>query len=216
MVETATTGGRALRKEQTRQRIAENAMRLFARDGFDAVTVAEVARAAGVTEKTVFNHFETKEDLVYSEDTAFRTALLESVRARSARASVLDAAERFFLDRYRRLEFDPAVRRRASVFATLVVASPALQAREHLIHARYAEALSELIATEQGATPDDIRPRLTAEALLAVHRESIAAIRRAILTEVPDAELAAHAVTTASRGFDLLARGLRRYAAKRG
>jgi AcrR family transcriptional regulator len=43
-------------------------MRLFARDGFDAVTVAEVARAAGVTEKTVFNHFETKEDLVYSED----------------------------------------------------------------------------------------------------------------------------------------------------
>ena len=68
-------GVRELKKRETRRRIAETALRLFAGRGFDAVTVAEVARAAGVTEKTVFNHFETKEDLVYSEDRAFEAEL---------------------------------------------------------------------------------------------------------------------------------------------
>ena len=48
---------------QTRARIAEVAARLFLDRGFDAVTVAEVARVAGVSSVTVFNHFPRKEDL---------------------------------------------------------------------------------------------------------------------------------------------------------
>jgi AcrR family transcriptional regulator len=48
---------------QTRARIAEVAARLFLDRGFDAVTVAEVAREAGVSSVTVFNHFPRKEDL---------------------------------------------------------------------------------------------------------------------------------------------------------
>jgi AcrR family transcriptional regulator len=47
-------GLRERKKEQTRQLIADTARRLFAERGFEAVTVAEVARAAGVAEKTVF------------------------------------------------------------------------------------------------------------------------------------------------------------------
>ena len=215
MVEPVVAGRRELRKQETRERIAETALRMFARRGFDSVTVAQIAQAAGVTEKTVFNHFRTKEDLVYSEDVAFEAALLDSVRTRPPREPVLEAAKRFFLDRYRRLEFDPASRRQARTFAMLVAASPALEARERQIHARYADALCDLITTEQRAVPNDIRPRITAEALIVVHRESIAAMRNAILEDVSDAELASRAVATARNGFDLLARGLGRYASVR-
>ena len=46
-------------------------MRLFLERGFDQVSVAEVARAADVSEATVFNYFPTKEDLVYERMDAF-------------------------------------------------------------------------------------------------------------------------------------------------
>ena len=58
-------GLRELKKEQTRQLIADTAWRLFADRGFDRVTVAEIAREAQVAEATVFNYFPTKEDLFY-------------------------------------------------------------------------------------------------------------------------------------------------------
>ncbi len=48
---------------QTLARIAQVAAGLFLERGFDEVTVAEVARAAGVSSVTVFNHFPRKEDL---------------------------------------------------------------------------------------------------------------------------------------------------------
>lgn len=48
---------------QTRARILEVANRLFFERGYEAVTVAEIAREAGVSRVTVFNHFPRKEDL---------------------------------------------------------------------------------------------------------------------------------------------------------
>jgi AcrR family transcriptional regulator len=58
MPRTAERGG-----PETRARIREVANRMFLERGYDAVTVAEVAREAGVSSVTVFNHFARKEDL---------------------------------------------------------------------------------------------------------------------------------------------------------
>src|SRR5215213_6842530 len=90
-------GLRERKKQQTRQRIQEGAIELFAARGFDKVPVAEIARAADVSEATVFNYFPTKEDLVYEGMEAFENALIDAVRDRPDGTSVLSAYRDFVL-----------------------------------------------------------------------------------------------------------------------
>src|SRR3954452_16195921 len=98
---TDVRGGlRERKKEATRRLIAATARRLFSERGFDGVTVAEIARAADVAEKTVFNYFPTKEDLFYSRLEAFEEELLEAVRDRAPDESI-SAAFRTFIMRQR-------------------------------------------------------------------------------------------------------------------
>jgi len=75
-------GRRERKKQQTRQHIAETARRLFAERGFEAVTVAEVARAADVAEQTVYNYFPTKERLVTDRDEQIQDRVCDLVRSR--------------------------------------------------------------------------------------------------------------------------------------
>src|SRR5438046_6742752 len=88
---TAEPGLRERKKQQTHQAIAEAAQQLFAKRGFEAVTVAEVAAAADVSEATVFNYFPTKEDLFYSGLESFEEELLSAIREREPGESVLAA-----------------------------------------------------------------------------------------------------------------------------
>ena len=60
---TARGGRRAARKEALRQRIVTAALDLFQSRGFDATTTRQIARRARVAEGTIFNYFETKEDI---------------------------------------------------------------------------------------------------------------------------------------------------------
>ena len=53
----AEQGLRERKKQATRRMISDVATGLFVRRGFDAVTVAEIADAAGVSKMTVFNYF---------------------------------------------------------------------------------------------------------------------------------------------------------------
>ena len=57
-------GLRERKKRLMRQQLSDTATRMFVERGFDAVRVSEVAEACGVSEKTVFNYFPTKESLV--------------------------------------------------------------------------------------------------------------------------------------------------------
>src|SRR5947208_16634885 len=88
-------GLRERKKQRTRELIEATARQLFAERGFEAVPVAEIARAADVSEATVFNYFPTKEDLFYSRLEAFEEELLSSIRDRAPGESVLSAVGSF-------------------------------------------------------------------------------------------------------------------------
>ncbi|MFI5933687.1 TetR/AcrR family transcriptional regulator [Actinoplanes sp. NPDC051494] len=82
---------------QTRARISQIATQLFLDQGFDAVTVAAVARAAGVSTVTVFKHFPRKEDLLLDRAEDAMQMLRSAVRDRPAGTDVLDSLEALML-----------------------------------------------------------------------------------------------------------------------
>jgi AcrR family transcriptional regulator len=75
-------GRRDRKKRQNAERIALTAATLFAERGYGSVAVVDVAEAADVSEQTVYNHFPSKEDLVFDRSGALDTALGEAVRTR--------------------------------------------------------------------------------------------------------------------------------------
>src|SRR3954463_10704149 len=120
-------GLRERKKEQTRQHIADTARRLFLERGFDRVTVAQIARAADVSQKTVFNYFPTKEDLFYWRMETFEEDLLAAVRERAPGESALTAFGRFLLAQRGLLgKHEPEARDQLVRISRMIEASPAL------------------------------------------------------------------------------------------
>src|SRR5260370_5032801 len=175
-------GLRERKKLRTRQLIAETARRMFVEHGFDAVPVAAVARAAEVSEATVFNYFPTKEDLVFQGMEAFETELLAAVRHRPAGEPIMAAFARFALQPRRLLaaEHENAARYLTAV-SQMIAASPALLSRERQILARYTPSLAALLAQDTAADPGDLRPLVVADALLGTHQSLIECVRRRLL-----------------------------------
>jgi AcrR family transcriptional regulator len=207
-------GLRERKKRQTRQLIFETASRLFAERGFDAVTVAQVARVADVSEVTVFNYFPTKEDLFFGGMEVFEEQLLEAVRGRPAGESALAAFRRLLMDSFARIaaEDNAAVIARA---ATLINASSALQAREREVVARYTRLLAGILADETGDAADGVEPWAVANALMGAHRALVAYVRNRALAGRRGRQLAADARAQTTRGFARLVGGMGDYAVRR-
>src|SRR5947199_5342805 len=183
-------GLRERKKQQTRQLIADTARRLFAERGFEAVRVAEIARAADVSEATVFNYFPTKEDLLYSRLEAFEEELLSAIRERQPGESVLAAFGRFIsVPRGLLASEDPDVVEQLAAIVRVIAESPSLLAREQQIYSRYTGALTAVLAEEAAAGADDVRPWIVANTLIGVHQALVEYSRREILAGTRNPEL---------------------------
>ncbi len=206
-------GLRERKKQQTRRLIAETARGLFAERGFDRVTVAEVARAANVSEATVFNYFATKEDLVYVGMETFEAELVGAVRDRPPGESVLAAFGRFVArPRGLLVTTDPQAAAQLAGITRAIAQSPALLAREQQIYDRYTQSLAALIAAETGAAADDPTPWIVAHALMGVHRALIGYARTEVLAGRIGPALARRVRSRAERAVALLEHGLGDYA----
>lgn len=208
------TGARERKRQETRERIVDAAAELFAERGFDAVSVMEIARRAGVVEKTVFNHFPVKEGLVFDADPPMRAALLDAVRRRPAGESVAAAAGSFVVSAVGMLG-SPEAADGVARMAQVIRGSRTLQAREREILGELTDALAALIAEETDARSGQLEPWLAANAVLGLYASLLELARDRVLAGVTGAPLAAELRRRGQRGLSLLQFGLAGYAKRR-
>jgi AcrR family transcriptional regulator len=201
-------GLRERKKQRTRQQIADVAWGLFAERGFDRVPVSEIAAAADVSEATVFNYFQTKEDLVFHRMEAFEDELLDTIRYRKPGESIVQAFGRFVLKAKGFLGSDDPAANEAMRTVARVMASPALQARQRDILDHYTDSLASLIARERGRDPGDVESWVAANALLGLNRALIAYTHRQALAGIDNRRIARNLRAQGKRALAALEHGL--------
>ena len=202
-------GLRARKKRAAREAIAATARRLFAERGFEAVTVAEIAAAADVSEKTVFNHFPTKEDLAFAGREQGLLQLVADIRERPPGTPVIDV--------FRALTatvIDVLVARGDEELLTaarIIRGSRTLQERLTVGWEAGAAAITAAIAETSGATRDDLVPGIVARTLWYTHRSIFLVALHGLLAEEDREQLVARLRVAADRAYDQLAGGLGEY-----
>ncbi|WP_433296236.1 TetR family transcriptional regulator [Actinoplanes sp. CA-030573] len=208
-----TEGLRERKKREMRRRLSDTAARLFLRHGFDAFRVADVAEACGVSEKTVFNYFPTKESLVLDQlettMSALRAGLADSsVPPVRAALRILDA-ELTAITAGVAASGDPgsaiADYRR---FGALIASTPSLRAYQSDTMDRFVTVAAEVLAERAGLGPDDPEPQIAAAALLGLWRVQFQSLRRHLATTSDPAKLHDEVTTDVQRAARLIEDGL--------
>jgi AcrR family transcriptional regulator len=146
-------GLRERKKARTRQVIADAAARLFAERGYEQVAVSDVARAAEVSEQTVYNYFRTKDQLVTDRDPLVRDELSRLIRARPAGTTPAAAIREFVLDSVEGIRRVPAEQWRGEL-GFLAAISPAVHRIALEMADRQASALATAIADTDAMSPE--------------------------------------------------------------
>jgi AcrR family transcriptional regulator len=174
-------GLRERKKRQMRQLISDTATEMFLERGFDDVRVTEVAERCGVSEKTVYNYFPTKESLLLDREQAMTVALRAAfgpgAPARSptqAALEVLKGELELLRPNWDALHVgEPRFER----FADLVENTPSLRAAQRDLMDRLVQVVAEAMADRAGVSPDDPEPQIAAAAILGLWRIQYQALR---------------------------------------
>jgi AcrR family transcriptional regulator len=177
---------RERKKRMMRGLISDTATEMFLERGFDEVRVTEVAAACGVSEKTVYNYFPTKESLLLDREEAMAEAIRQALGPGSPGQSPIRGALEILtrdLDQLA-VHWDtpipggngttaPPFRR----FAELIESTPSLRAAQRDMMDRLVRVAAEAMADRAGISPDDPEPQIAAVAILGLWRIQFAALR---------------------------------------
>jgi AcrR family transcriptional regulator len=202
-----TAGLRERKKLQTRLAISDIATRMFASSGFDAVTITQVAEAAGVAKMTVTNYFPRKEDLVFDRADAIVRGLAQAISGRDPGESLLTAVRRDYAEAVARREVTLGIS--SPAFARMVADSPVLTGRLREILEQRERALAAAISAEAGT--GDILHQVAAAQLACVHRVLYAEASRRSMAGESRGKIQAVLEVEAERAFDLLEPSLGSY-----
>ena len=164
-VQDKISGLRERKRADTHARVHSAAMELFGRKGFEATTLDDIAIAAGVSRRSLFHYFASKEDIVLSTKAGLGDLIEAAVARRPTDEPLLAMAENALTDMSADFQ-GPGPR----AMARLIHETPALRASDQARYEALERRLAAAMALRKGLAPDDLQARVTAVTAIGVLR----------------------------------------------
>jgi AcrR family transcriptional regulator len=145
-----TTNRHELRRRATREALREAAVTRFVAEGFDNVTVTEIAADVGVTERTFYRHFPSKEAVLFQDYDERLEWLSAALALRPASESIFDAA----LAALRTFPYDIEIVRQAATQRTNLITQERIREHMRIVQANFAGELSDHFRRRYAGHPD--------------------------------------------------------------
>lgn len=155
------------KRRETHERIQTVALALFLDHGFEAVTLDQVAEAAGVSRRSLFHYFTSKEEMVLAAKVDIGPRLAEAVSRRPPDEPLLDMAEASLIDMARDFQGP-----QARALARLIAQTPALRVGDHAKYAAVEQTLAEALARRSRRDVQDPEIVAVAAAAIALMRQA--------------------------------------------
>jgi AcrR family transcriptional regulator len=228
-------GLRERKKRLMRRQLSDTATAMFLERGFDAVRVAEVAQACGVSEKTVFNYFPVKEALIMDRlegtlaalragladpaQTPVQAALMILDRELAGLTGLLASQEQVVQGQAGQdqashgqqragQEHPGQARQGIRRFGDLIRAAPSLRAYQAEMTEQSVSVATEILAARAGMTADDPEPQIAARALLGLWRVQADSLRKHLDSAPTSARLHERVTADVRRAAHLIDTGL--------
>jgi len=164
-VQEKNPGLRERKRAETHARVHAAAMDLFGKKGFEATTLDDIANAAGVSRRSLFHYFASKEDIVLSTKAGLGDLIGAAVARRPADEPLLTMAENALTDMASDFQ-GPGPR----ALARLIHDTPALRAGDHAKYEALESRLAQALTTRKGLPPEDLQARVVATTAIGVLR----------------------------------------------
>jgi AcrR family transcriptional regulator len=145
-----TTNRHELRRRETRDSLRRVALARFASDGFANVTVAELAEEAGVTQRTFFRHFQTKEAVLFADYETHFEWFAEALERRPEGEPLLDAVAAAMES----FPHDVEVVRQAAMARAVLIDGDRAASHIRLVQSSFAAVISDFVRDRYRSIPD--------------------------------------------------------------
>jgi AcrR family transcriptional regulator len=136
-ISTKNEGLRERKKRETLQRIAETGLKLFIAHGYEGTTLEAIAEAAGISRRTFFYYFKSKEEVLLAwQGSGFVEALRPAMLEESPHQAPLDAVRHCLLKLISRYETKESI-----IVDRLLRSTEALRARKQAVYVDMEQAL---------------------------------------------------------------------------
>ena len=156
---TPSPSGWAARTARTRQALIDASLELFAERGYDSTTTDEIVERAGVSPRTFFRYFPTKETVVFFGREDFFHSFADLYLAQPRAMSDVEAMVASFVALVPTVE---RIRRRVGLYSRALASSAVLRGREAELKDEQVHKIAETIARRAGGPGATARSELLA------------------------------------------------------